>query len=351
MGNPILSVLVPVYNVEKYLNKCLDSIISQTYKDFEIVCVNDGSTDGSLNILQEFKEKYNGKFIIVNQENKGSLVARKSAVMTAEGKYSIFIDSDDWLTSNDSLEVIMDIVQKEECDIVRFSPDIYGEGFEIWDIKRYIKAYKNSECSFSDRNLIELVYRLHVIDWTLLFKVYKSEILKKSFTNMENLRVSMCEDVYSSVFISYFSRTYKSVTTKPLYTYRIGTGISTKKGLSLENFLKYVESMKTVDSLRNFFISVNTEADYSYVVDFMKERVVDEIFGAIAKVDEEDLKPVGAILSENIDLKNFLLDKYSALNHAKYKFLRNFVSGEKKARYERKSRLFENLKILKRYIS
>nr|MCR4662874.1 glycosyltransferase [Endomicrobiaceae bacterium] len=96
---PKVSVIVPVYNVEQYLRQCLDSIINQTFKDFECICVNDGSTDNSLTILQEYSKKDN-RIKIINQKNSGSSVSRNNGIKQALGQYVSFVDADDWITDN-----------------------------------------------------------------------------------------------------------------------------------------------------------------------------------------------------------------------------------------------------------
>ena len=92
---PKISVIVPVYNVEKYLRECLDSIVNQTLQDIEIICINDGSTDGSAVILEEYAAK-DKRIKILNQENKGAGEARNAGINSAQGKYLAFIDGDDF---------------------------------------------------------------------------------------------------------------------------------------------------------------------------------------------------------------------------------------------------------------
>ena len=93
-----VSVIVPVYNVKKYLAKCLDSIIAQTLKDIEIICVNDGSSDGSDNVLEEYKKK-DARIQVVNRKNGGLSAARNTGMPYAKGKYIGFVDSDDYIES------------------------------------------------------------------------------------------------------------------------------------------------------------------------------------------------------------------------------------------------------------
>ncbi len=92
----LISIIIPVYNCEKYLSKCLDSIINQTHKDLEVICVNDGSTDNSSKILKDYSEK-DSRIIVINQENSKQGAARNKGLEIARGKYITFVDSDDWI--------------------------------------------------------------------------------------------------------------------------------------------------------------------------------------------------------------------------------------------------------------
>ncbi len=97
--NELISIIIPVYNVGKYLGKCLDSVINQTYHNIEIICVNDGSTDNSYDILLEYAKK-DSRIKVINQKNAGVSAARNTGLDTAAGKYIMFIDSDDWVDDN-----------------------------------------------------------------------------------------------------------------------------------------------------------------------------------------------------------------------------------------------------------
>lgn len=101
------SVIVPVYNVEKYLKECVDSILSQTFKDFELILVNDGSKDSSPAICDEYAEK-DSRVKVIHKENGGLSDARNVGTKSAEGKYVIYIDSDDYVRENDFLQSIYD---------------------------------------------------------------------------------------------------------------------------------------------------------------------------------------------------------------------------------------------------
>lgn len=115
MDNIKVSVVIPAYNVEKYLRQCLDSVINQTLKEIEIICINDGSTDGSLEILQEY-EKKDSRIRLINKENEGISAARNQGMELAQGEYISFIDSDDWIDEN-YLEALYTAAKKYDSDI------------------------------------------------------------------------------------------------------------------------------------------------------------------------------------------------------------------------------------------
>ncbi|MBP5353019.1 MAG: glycosyltransferase [Alphaproteobacteria bacterium] len=114
-NNPKISVIMPVYKVEKYLARCLDSIILQTYENLEIICVNDGSPDGSLKILEDYAKR-DKRIKIISQENKGLSGARNTGMEAMTGDYFTFIDSDDWLQLG-AYQKFVDVLKREERTI------------------------------------------------------------------------------------------------------------------------------------------------------------------------------------------------------------------------------------------
>ena len=113
-----ISVIIPIFNAERYLGKCLDSIINQSFKNLEIICVNDGSTDGSLAILEKYSKKDN-RFKIINITNHGQGYARNIGIEKANGKYISFVDADDWIDL-DSYEILHDFIVTNKLDVLFF---------------------------------------------------------------------------------------------------------------------------------------------------------------------------------------------------------------------------------------
>ena len=115
----LVSIIIPVYNVQEYLKKCLDSVINQTYKNIEIIIVNDGSTDNSYDICKEYEEK-DPRVLIINQKNKGLSNARNTGMNKVSGDYIYFVDSDDWLRT-DAVEISINLAKKYNADCVASS--------------------------------------------------------------------------------------------------------------------------------------------------------------------------------------------------------------------------------------
>ena len=130
MRRPIVSVLVPVYNVEKYLPRCLESILQQTLSDIEVICVNDGSTDQSAQILENYAE-IDKRIIVITKENGGLPSARNAALNKACGKYIGFVDSDDYIQP-DMFEKLVNTAEKKSSDIVICGANIFPETPKIF---------------------------------------------------------------------------------------------------------------------------------------------------------------------------------------------------------------------------
>lgn len=161
---PKVSIIVPVYNVEKYIRKCLQSLVNQTLKDIEILVVNDGTKDNSMSIVDEFANKYPEKIVILQKENGGLSDARNYAIQYAKGEYIAFLDSDDYVETN-MYEDMYNLAQKENSDLVEC--DFYWE-------------YPNKKKE--DRGIVynskkEALEKIRVVAWN---KLIKREILEQT---------------------------------------------------------------------------------------------------------------------------------------------------------------------------
>ena len=174
MNNPKISVIVPVYNVEKYLSECLDSIINQTLKDIEIICLNDGSTDNLLSILKDYAHK-DTRIKIIDKENEGLGYTRKVGLDVATGKYILFCDSDDYYAELTAFEELYNLIDKLKVDVLIFEFIRFdkNKGFYIEERDLFNNPPQKEIFSYLDINNI-LFFRAYT--WK---KIYSKKIFDK----------------------------------------------------------------------------------------------------------------------------------------------------------------------------
>lgn len=162
---PLISVIVPVYNTEAYLRKCLDSICEQTYPHLEILCVNDGSTDGSADILSEFAAK-DKRIKIINQQNAGLSAARNAALDIAQGEWITGVDSDDYLEKNAYEYALQNA--NDEVDVICFGTRVIWEREEEMndDFQQYFRFAYNGVQDVTE----DLIRKTNVTFWSKLWR-------------------------------------------------------------------------------------------------------------------------------------------------------------------------------------
>ncbi|WP_297982001.1 glycosyltransferase family 2 protein [uncultured Methanobrevibacter sp.] len=174
-----VSVVIPIYNVEDYLEECLDSIVNQTLDDIEIICVNDGSKDNSLNILLSYAKK-DSRITVINQENGGHAVATNVGMNYAKGKYLFLMDSDDKLKL-DALEKTYKVAEEKKVDFVLFQAINYddandrfyeAENYSMNEVANFV-----GDSIFSFKDLGDLALKIAVTPWT---KLYNREFIVNS---------------------------------------------------------------------------------------------------------------------------------------------------------------------------
>lgn len=136
-SNPLVSIIIPVYNVEKYLRQCIESVIAQTYQNLEIILIDDGSTDSSRKICDEYAGKYS--FVsVMHQKNEGLSGARNKGLSLSSGEYVAFVDSDDWISS-DNIEKMVSQVLSERSDFIFSDALCFEESSKGYQIKQHYK--------------------------------------------------------------------------------------------------------------------------------------------------------------------------------------------------------------------
>lgn len=221
-----VSIIIPVYNAGKYLRECLDSVFNQSLKDIEVICINDGSTDNSFEILKEYDKKYNN-MILINQKNSGVIKTRIIGLEKASGKYVGWVDADDFV-DKDMFKKLYDACNTNNADVALCNYNFFPN--DVLNKKKWFKPYKGKVTwQFINQNTIQ---------WN---KIVKRELLEK--INIEELFNVYGEGSYAFVLIN--AKKIISID-NCLYNYRVGhTSLSSnfnnvewfKKTMNI-NFLK-----------------------------------------------------------------------------------------------------------------
>lgn len=176
MKVPFFSFIIPVYNIEKYIEECVDSILSQNFKDFEIILVNDGSTDNSLGICQEFLEK-DKRVILINKKNEGLAETRNKGLNVAKGKYVVFVDGDDYISKNQSsLKEVYNCIVEKKVDVLIFNLTCF-EIRDNFELNIYpIPRIKN----ISQTTDLEDIFRRRIYLATACNKIVSRDLIEKN---------------------------------------------------------------------------------------------------------------------------------------------------------------------------
>ena len=248
------SIIMPIYNTENYLEQSIVSVLNQSYSDYELVCVDDGSTDNSAQILSAFADKKEIK-IIKHDCNKGLFCARKTGVQNTTGDYILFLDSDDWL-EQDALKILAKELSNSSLDYIEFT---------------YYKVFANGEkktwhFSKEDKTKEIVDVLLSKANHTLWNKCYNACVIKPIYDSLPDFYAVFSEDYYQLAIIECHIKTRKSIAV-PLYNYRMTTGISNIP------YFNNIEKVRNIDiSLANisqelylFFTKTNKSEYMQYV--------------------------------------------------------------------------------------
>lgn len=225
MKAPVISVIIPIYNGEQYLRKCLQSIVCQTFREIEVILVNDGSTDNSLEICEEYA-RLDNRIVIINKRNEGASFARRDGMLKARGNYIFYIDTDDYLEP-DALEKLVSIASEHQVDMVVCNFD------RVLDNKGLLKM-KMENCAIANRLVGKEELRRQFIGsngWLMTFvwgRLIRHDCFKNAMDAHQELlfpNTHWCEDRYMNLALAPFLDSMW-VSNEVLYYYRVGGATS-----------------------------------------------------------------------------------------------------------------------------
>ena len=280
------SIIIPVYNVENYIKKCLDSVFAQTEKDYEVIVVNDGTKDNSMDIVKNYDVK------IVNQKNQGLSEARNTGLKNAKGEYILFLDSDDYIEKNLLKELNKSI--KNKPDLVRFQIR------EVFDT--YKKDY--NELSFTNKSgpeAFSIICNYHFVEnaWAYLYK--KSYLEENNFTFKKG---TIHEDFGLVPLVIMKSSKVNSIS-------YIGYNYVQREG-SIMSQKNYEKTKKKVDDFYNHYLFLIKEIDKTELDSkVFKSFISNSLILKICELEGKDYKQYKKLLKEQGVYDNILVDTTS----------------------------------------
>lgn len=299
----LFSVVVPVYNVEKYLLECLNSIANQTFDDYEVILVDDGSTDNSGKICDEFCANHD-KFKVFHKQNEGLLKTRLFGRTKMNGEYMVSIDSDDFIANN-SFEILNNYIEKyNKPDVICFNKYIYYEN----------KTIKPNDCidcinvySKSSNEILSNVFMSTKLN-NLVTKIIKRDLIDNDTTNYLIFCENQGEDIAQSLFPLLNANTIVLVTDF-LYFYRQNNNSITKSPIRIENISKYnlislhkfklyyIEKLKLPDAYRHAVVYANIKYGITLFLKIISNSLTKQEYNDIINynwhsifVNKEELK-------------------------------------------------------------
>lgn len=316
----LISCVVPAYNIEKYIGRCLNSIKNQTLNDFEVIVVDDASTDAT---AQEIDKVAYGdsRFVVVrHEENRGLHLARKSGVAAAKGDYLIFIDGDDELTDANVLENLVNELRLSQKDILRFGLKVQADdgmdssaatGFERWSNFACAEVTREELLAnvFSASN--EFVY-----PWHMTHRVFQTKLVRNAFACMTAERLERAEDAYEFFVVANLSQGETTVSI-PGYLYHMGIGVTNVHTMSASVFEKEAQQVYKCYTAIDAYAQTQSDATLSCLAADVTAKLLESLGNSLAErvADEDVLSAANAFAkvcgvgNASVELWRFVRDR------------------------------------------
>lgn len=267
MNELLISIIVPVYNVEKYLTQCLDSIVNQTYRNIEIVCVDDGSTDSSGIICDEYAKK-DRRIKVIHNENEGASAARNIALKKINGEYVMFVDGDDWI-DKDVCECCINVLRQHDVDLILWS---YAR--EYGSLVKPKRIFEFSSKYFNNQEVFKKIFRrciglygdeLSCVEnmdsiITIWGKLYNRNIIKDLF--FKDIQEIGTEDTLFNIYAMYNVKSAFYID-RYMYHYRRDNVVSLTSMYRADLYMRW---QRLYDYIEGFIKEKNLGDDFKYAL-------------------------------------------------------------------------------------
>lgn len=236
---PLVSIVVPAYNVEKYIEACLRSLLSQTLRDIEVICVDDASTDGTARIVQELAKSDSRLHYFRNERNLNLFATRHVGAARTTGTYVTFLDADDELVP-EACEKLVDQMTRAEVDVLHFGVRVVAEP---WCDKKTVAGIEKTmnpvERRLEGRDILTACFLDWAYDYNLNHKLYKGELIRRVLDGLGlTPGISAAEDVVEYFAVALEAHTYRAISPSEYYVYHVGRGQTGTEGVSPAGFAR-----------------------------------------------------------------------------------------------------------------
>ncbi len=355
-NNPKISIIVPIYNGEKYIKRCMESIYSQTFSDYEIILVDDGSKDCSASICQEYAEK-DKRIIFISKENEGAGSARNMGIEKACGEYLAFPDADDWFEPN-MYEELYALAKSGDYDVVFSGANIFSD--ETGELKKtganiceVVSFQTQEDCR---KNVMKL------FPTSLTFDVPWNKLYKRSVAIDNNVRFSNTRRCQDAMFNIDFYNAISSVTStnKAYYNYITNTQESTNRkfprnyiDINIAYFDKLISTLKSWDM---YYGDIKKHYDTSFVISvFGTMHMFDNPNWNLSKVEKKEyVKNIMAMpfvqqFVRDADIRDDVIFQAKIIQTQNYKaFMRCYRREKFKNKLRRNKFLIKIIRLIKR---
>ena len=267
---PKISIIIAAYNVGDYLEQCLDSVLTQTYADFEAIVVDDASTDNTADIIQQTAANDSRITLVQHSQNLGLHLTRKTGVEKASGEYAFFLDGDDDLAPN-ACEQFVNAMEQHPVDILHFGITVIGENGIHDDERKAFESFNNAPTPDSmGKDIVRDIFdesRGQRVDWRVTQRLFRTDLLKKSFASMSSSRLERAEDGYECLVISSLASSYRSRKDCRGYQYHYGRGVTGTNQISAQKYGLFCEQFKACFDAAQIYSYSHSELDLQDCVD------------------------------------------------------------------------------------
>ena len=252
-GNLKVSIVVPAFNDEEYIERSLGSCLRQTHANLEIVCVDDGSTDGTRAAQQAFAAKDDRVKLMPLDHNQGTHNARRAGVAQATGDLVMFLDADDELAPQAAARAAAEFATKP-YDILHFATAVKSDGGKVG--RDRVKLLEDWTCpvkgELRGRDILEKSFVEHAYSFSLACKAYPLPLVQRAFDHMGDVWADSGEDALEYFAVAFFADVYRGLPHCKYYVYHLGDGLSEHRGLTAEEFERVIRLHDAVEGIRTF---------------------------------------------------------------------------------------------------